>query len=184
MHDQTTTESSGRPIRAAGRRPVAVLSAAVLVMARAAYREDRADLAGRAGLGIHVLEGAEDGTRPAWELPYAEFMALADAVALAHPSWRDLFETAAACDLLVTLPARRRSGDGDRCAGRRRYTGHNRDAAAVGDHRGVPRRARRGVRADDGGPARGMRQPDLPGVRRLPVRDRRAGLRAFSPATR
>lgn len=102
MHDQTTTEPSGRPIRAAGRRPVAVLSAAVLVMARTAYREDRTDLAGRAGLGIHVLAGAEDGTRPAWELPYAEFMALADAVALLHPSWRDLFETAAACDLLVT----------------------------------------------------------------------------------
>ena len=29
-------------------------------------------------------------------------MALADAVAAPHPSWRELFETAAACDLLVT----------------------------------------------------------------------------------
>ena len=29
-------------------------------------------------------------------------MALADAVAASHPSWRELFETAAACDLLVT----------------------------------------------------------------------------------
>jgi hypothetical protein len=47
-------------------------------------------------------EGAEDGTRPAWELPYAEFMALTDAVAASCPSWRELFETAAACDLLVT----------------------------------------------------------------------------------
>ena len=49
-----------------------------------------------------MVDGAEDGTRPAWELPYAEFMALADAVAVPHPSWRELFETAAACDLLVT----------------------------------------------------------------------------------
>ena len=40
-------------------------------------------------------------TRPG-SLPYAEFMALADAVAAPHPSWRELFETAAACDLLVT----------------------------------------------------------------------------------
>jgi hypothetical protein len=81
---------------------VAELSAAVLVTARAAHGENRADLAARAGLDIHVVEGAEDGTRPAWELPYAEFMALAHAVAVPHPLWRELFETAAACDLLVT----------------------------------------------------------------------------------
>src|SRR4051794_40892627 len=102
MHDQTTTGPPGRPIRATDRPPVAVLSAAVLVAARADYGEDRVDLAARAGQSVHVVEGAEDGTRPAWELPYAEFMALADAVAAPHPSWRDLFETAAACDLLVT----------------------------------------------------------------------------------
>jgi hypothetical protein len=81
---------------------VAVLSAAVLVAARAAYDEDRADLATRAGLDVHVLDGAEGGTRPAWALPYPEFMAIADAVAAPHPSWRELFETAAACDLLMT----------------------------------------------------------------------------------
>jgi hypothetical protein len=102
MHDQTTTGPPGRPIRTPARQPVAALSAAVLVTARAAYGEDRADLAARAGLGVHVVEGAEAGTRPAWELPYAEFMALADAVAVPHSSWRDLFETAAACDLLIT----------------------------------------------------------------------------------
>jgi hypothetical protein len=79
-----------------------VLSAAVLVAARAAYGDDRADLAARAGLDIHVVAGAEGGTRPAWALPYLEFMAIADAVAAPHPSWRELFETAAACDLLVT----------------------------------------------------------------------------------
>ena len=81
MHDQTTTGPPGRPIRMADRQPVAVLSAAVLVAARAAYGEDQADLATRAGLDAHVVHGAEDGTRPAWALPYPEFMALADAVA-------------------------------------------------------------------------------------------------------
>ena len=79
-----------------------VLSAAVLIAARTRCHENRADFAARAQLSFHVVEGAEDGTRPAWELPYAEFMALADAVAASYPSWRELFETAAACDLLVT----------------------------------------------------------------------------------
>jgi hypothetical protein len=102
MHDQTTTGPPGRPIRTAAGQPVAALSAVVLVTARAAYGEGRADLAARARLGVHVVDGVEDGTRPAWELPYAEFMALADAVAEPQPSWRGLFETAAACDLLVT----------------------------------------------------------------------------------
>jgi hypothetical protein len=81
---------------------VAVLSAAVLLAARAAYGEDQADLAARAGLDVHVVNGAEDGTRPAWALAYPEIMAVAEAVAAPHPSWRELFETAAACDLLVT----------------------------------------------------------------------------------
>ena len=102
MHDQTTTEPPGRPIRAAARQPVSALSAAVLARVRAVYGEQRTDLAARAGLSVHVVEGAEDGTRPAWQLPYLEFMALADAVAAPQPSWRDLFETAVACDLLVT----------------------------------------------------------------------------------
>jgi len=102
MHDQTTTGPPGRPIRAPESRPVTVLSAAVLRAARAAYGEDRADLAARAGLDVHVVTGAEDGTRPAWALHYPEFLALAEAVAAPHPSWRELFETAAACDLLMT----------------------------------------------------------------------------------
>ena len=102
MHDQTTTGPPGRPARTADRKPVAVLSAAVLVAARAAYGENRADLAARAGVEVHVVGGAESGTRPAWALPYPEFMAIAEAVAAPHPSWRELFETAAACDLLMT----------------------------------------------------------------------------------
>jgi hypothetical protein len=79
-----------------------VLSAAVLIAARAAYNENRAALAARAGLDVSVVDGAEDETRPAWALPYPEFMAVAVAVAAPHPSWRELFETAAACDLLMT----------------------------------------------------------------------------------
>lgn len=67
-----------------------------------AYGEDRADLAARAGLDVRVVTGAEDGTRPAWALPYPEFMALAEAVAAPYPAWRELFETAVACDLLMT----------------------------------------------------------------------------------
>jgi hypothetical protein len=102
MQDQTTTGHSGRPTRAPGRQPVTALSAAVLVAARTGCHENRADFAARAQLSFHVVEGAEDGTSPAWELPYAEFMTLADAVAASCPSWGELFETAAACDLLVT----------------------------------------------------------------------------------
>ena len=89
-------------MRAARRQPVTALSAALLVAARTGCHQNRAGFAARAQLSFHVVEGAEDGTCPAWELPYAEFMALADAVAASDPSWRDLFETAAACDLLVT----------------------------------------------------------------------------------
>jgi hypothetical protein len=102
MHDQTTTGPFGRPIRTTDSRPVAVLSAAVLVAVRAAYGEDRAGLATRARIDVHVVDGAERGTRPAWALPYLEFVAIADAVGAPHPSWRELFETAAACDLLMT----------------------------------------------------------------------------------
>ena len=102
MHDQTTTGPPGRPIRTADKQPVAALSAAVLTAARAAYGEDRAELATRAGLAVRVIDGAEDGTDPAWSLAYPDFMALADALAAPHSSWRELFETAAACDLLVT----------------------------------------------------------------------------------
>lgn len=102
MRDQTTTGHSGRPIRAARRQPVAVLSAAVLVAARTGCHENRADFAARAQISFYMIEGAEDGTCPAWQLPYTEFMALADAITASDPSWRDLFETAAACDLLMT----------------------------------------------------------------------------------
>lgn len=53
-----------------GEHPVAVLSAAVLTAARRAYRESQADFAQRAGVAPGVVKGAEDGTRPAWTVPY------------------------------------------------------------------------------------------------------------------
>ncbi len=85
-----------------GEHPVAVLSAAVLTAARRAYQESRANFARRAGLAPDVVGGAEDGTRPAWALPYFEFTALADAVSVLNPWMRSMFETAAACDLLLS----------------------------------------------------------------------------------
>jgi hypothetical protein len=106
MHDQATTGQAGRPARTPGERPVAVLSSAVLATARAAHGESRAQFARRAGADPAVVEGAEDRTRPAWDLPYAEFAALSDAVSMLNPLLREVFETAAACDLLLTCVMR------------------------------------------------------------------------------
>ena len=86
----------GRP----GQHPVAVLSAAMLRTARARCQESQAEFAARAGVALDVVQGAEDGTCPAWALPYADFTALADAVAAWWP-W-PAFETAAGCDLLLS----------------------------------------------------------------------------------
>src|SRR6266568_3931502 len=83
-----------------GQHPVAVLSSAVLRAARHAQAEDQAGFAARARIAVGVVISAEDGTQPAWALPYEEFTALADAVAATCP--RPLFETAAACDLLLS----------------------------------------------------------------------------------
>ena len=102
MHDQTTTGRAGEPERVPGTCSVTVLSASVLRAARAGCRESRQDFAARAGVGLHVLEGAEDGGCPAWDLPYDTFSAIGEAVAVLNPSLRTVFETAAACDLLLT----------------------------------------------------------------------------------
>jgi hypothetical protein len=85
-----------------GQRPVAVLSAAVMGAVRRACRESRADLAVRAGVAPDVVDAAEDGTRPTWALSYDEFTALAEAISALNPGLRTLFETAAACDLLMS----------------------------------------------------------------------------------
>lgn len=53
-----------------------------------------------------MVEGAEGGSCPVWDLPYATFTALRDAVSVLNPSLRTVFETAAACDLMLTCVMR------------------------------------------------------------------------------
>src|SRR5438128_2528483 len=62
---------------------------------------DRVQLGSVPAGALAVVKGAEEGTCPAWQLPYDEFTALADAVGWLDPSPRELFETPAACDLLL-----------------------------------------------------------------------------------
>jgi hypothetical protein len=102
MHDQTTTGKAGEPVRVPRKRPVVVLSGSVLRAVRAGYGEAREDFAARASVGLHVVEDVESGTLPAWDLPYVTFTALGDAVSALNPSLRTVFETAAACDLVLT----------------------------------------------------------------------------------
>lgn len=106
MQDQTTTGQAGEPAWVPSARSVTILSASVLTAARTGYRESREDFAVRAGVSLHVLEGVEDGDCPAWDLPYATFSALNDAVSVLNPSLRTVFETAAACDLVLTCVTR------------------------------------------------------------------------------
>jgi len=89
-----------------GRNRVTVLSSAVLSWARTGAGESQARFALSAGVDPAVVAEAEVGTGPAWDLPYDEFTALADAVSMLNPLLRDAFETAAACDLLVTCVMR------------------------------------------------------------------------------
>ena len=96
MQDQTTT----------GAPPVTVLSASVLIAARTGYRESREDFAVRADVPLRVVEAVEGGSRPAWDLPYATFSALGGAVSVLSPSMCTVFETAAACDLMLTCVMR------------------------------------------------------------------------------
>ena len=106
MHDQATTGQAGEPARVLGRHPVAVLSASVLKAARTGCGESQEEFAVRAGVDLHVVRGAEDRTRPVWDLPYATFTALSDAVSALNPSLRTVFETAAECDLMLTCVTR------------------------------------------------------------------------------
>jgi hypothetical protein len=74
--------------------------------ARTEYRESRESFAMRAGVGLDLMEGVEDRSCPVWELPYAAFIALGDAVSVRSSSLRAVFETAAACDLVLTCVMR------------------------------------------------------------------------------
>jgi hypothetical protein len=106
MQDQTTTGQAAEPARAPGGGPIAVLSASVLKAARTGYQESREDFAARARVGLQVVEGVEGGNCPVWDLPYDTFTALGDAVSVLNPSLRTVFETAAACDLVLTCVMR------------------------------------------------------------------------------
>lgn len=53
-----------------------------------------------------MVAGIEDRNCPAWELPYAAFTAVGDAVSALNPPLRAVFETAAACDLVLTCVMR------------------------------------------------------------------------------
>jgi hypothetical protein len=120
MHDQTTAPAcggingdrapglaeqvmdDGPALDDLGQHPVAVLSAAVLKAARQRYRESQADFAVRAGVTPDVVAGAEDETRPSWALSYSGFVALANAISALDPGLLGVFETATACDLILS----------------------------------------------------------------------------------
>src|SRR5580658_9689799 len=80
--------------------PVAVLSATLVQAVMDALGEGVGDFAIRAGVATVVVADAVSGACPAWALPYAQITALACAVAAWWPD--EVFETAAACDLLLS----------------------------------------------------------------------------------
>jgi hypothetical protein len=84
----------------AGEHYVAVISASLLRAVMTTYGENHHGFAARAGVAAKVAAEAAGGTCPAWTLPYDEFTAIADAVAALWPC--AVFETAAACDLLLS----------------------------------------------------------------------------------
>lgn len=79
---------------------VSALSAALLRAVMNTYGDNHEGFALRAGVLVEVVAEAIAGTCPAWALPYDEFTALAGAVADLWPC--AVFETAAACDLLLS----------------------------------------------------------------------------------
>jgi hypothetical protein len=83
-----------------GEHQVAVLSASLLRAVMTTYGENNEGFAARAGVTAEVVAEALSGTCPVWALPYDEFTAIADAVAALWPC--AVFETAAACDLLLS----------------------------------------------------------------------------------
>ena len=84
------------------RYPGAAVSGAVLRAARAAAGESREVFAARAGVSAEVAAGAEDGSCPAWALPYEQYEAIEAAVGVLNPGLSDVFAAAACCDLFLT----------------------------------------------------------------------------------
>lgn len=79
---------------------VAALSASLLRTVMITYDETNEQFAARAGVAAEVVAEALSGACPCWALPYDDFTATADAVEAMWPS--PVFETAAACDLLLS----------------------------------------------------------------------------------
>ena len=94
--------------------PGAAISGAVLRAARAAAGESREVFAARAGVSVEVAAGAEDGSCPAWALPYEMYEAIEAAVGAGNPGLGEVFAAAACCDLFVTglLKGDAEAGDG------------------------------------------------------------------------
>jgi hypothetical protein len=95
-----TIPDSGLSAELSDEHSAVVLSAAMLQAVMNTYGEDDRGFALRAGVTEEVVAGVASGTNPAWELLHTEFTAMADAVSALWPG--AAFETAAACDLLLS----------------------------------------------------------------------------------
>lgn len=94
LNSKLTPETSGE-------HRVGVLSGAILRAAVNAYGHGHRGLAARVGVTEEVVADTASGACPAWELPYNDFTALAGTV---EALWAGAaFETAAECDLLLSL---------------------------------------------------------------------------------
>jgi transcriptional regulator with XRE-family HTH domain len=80
----------------------AAISGAVLRRVRAGFGESRQAFAARAGVPAAAVAGAEDGSCPAWMLPYDQYQAIEAAVSVLNPGLAEVFYVAAACDLFLT----------------------------------------------------------------------------------
>ena len=169
MHDKAMPTAGLDDVPAVddlGEHPVAVLSAVVLRAAREQSGESRLYFALRADVPAAVMDGAENGTRPAWALPYAEFAAVAGAISALNPWLRSLFETATACDLLLS-----RVLDGDQVFATEALTdggsaGLGGGPTAVGDHWTASRRCAGGAAERESGDAGGIRARRMHGLGR------------------
>jgi hypothetical protein len=85
-----------------GQHPIAVLSATVLKAARAGCGMSLEYFARLSGVSVAEAEAVEAGAHPAWALPFDHFSALSDAVSAISPWMNGMFETATACDLLLS----------------------------------------------------------------------------------
>jgi transcriptional regulator with XRE-family HTH domain len=82
----------------------------VLRRVRAGSGESQEAFATRTGVPVAAVAGAEDGTCPAWALPYDQYEAIEAAASATGPGLAEVYYTAAACDLFLTTLVK---GDAD-----------------------------------------------------------------------